>query len=182
MPSTLRGRSVSLVLLVAVLSVLPTAGAWAHSALISSNPSSGSAITALPGEIELRFNERLSDIAPALIVRHADQTVAILQPRIDGTSMRADAPGEQLPDGSYQLVWRVVSGDGHPVNGTIPFRIGGDDEPATGAPATAQPQTTPTSSTSTVPAIGLGIALVVLLAVLLVRRRPTHTDTKEDHE
>ncbi|MCL8250523.1 copper resistance protein CopC [Aeromicrobium fastidiosum] len=166
-------------LLVALLSALPTAGAWAHSALISSNPSTGTTISTLPGELELKFNDQLSDIAPALIVRRADKTVAVLQPRIDGTFMRADAPAEQLPDGSYQLVWRIVSGDGHPVNGVIPFRIGGDQEPATAAPTKAQAP--PQSSTSTTTAIGLGIVPVVLLAVLLMWRL-THQDTKEEHE
>ncbi len=72
-----------------------------------------------------------------------------------------------------------MSGDGHPLNGVIPFRIGGDQEPATAAPAKAQAP--PQSSTSTTTAIGLGIVPVVLLAVLLAWRL-THKDTKEEHE
>lgn len=178
MPSTLRGRSVFVVLLVAVLSALPMHGAWAHSALISSNPSSGSTIAAIPTEIELRFSSGVSDMAPALIVRHDNQTVAELQPRIDDTLLRADAPDRELPDGSYQLVWRIVSVDGHPLSGVIPFQIGDGRAQTSKAPATKQ--TPSRSSSSTAWALALGSIPIALLAVLFVRRRFTHPDTKEE--
>ncbi|MCD9197857.1 copper resistance CopC family protein [Aeromicrobium wangtongii] len=183
MPSTLRGRSVLVVLLVAALSVMPTRGASAHAALTSSNPSAGSSVSSLPAEIELQFNDELSDLAPALILRHDGRTLAELQPRIDGTLLRADAPGLDLPDGAYQLVWRIVSVDGHPVSGSIAFRIGEAEAPATEAPATEEPATGPAtsgSSTNQPTAIAVGLAVIALVAALLVRRLLKRSHIKEE--
>lgn len=178
MPSSLRGRSVFVVLLLAALSVLPLWAASAHSALISSNPSNGSSVSALPAEIELRFNDKLSKMAPALILRHDNETIAKLQPHIDGTLLRAEAPPLELADGAYQLVWRIVSIDGHPLSGAIAFRIGGDQAPAAQAPATEQAPSQ--SSTGKTTAIASGIAALALVAVLLVRRRLNHSDIKKE--
>ena len=178
MPSPFRGRSVLVVLLLAALSALPMWAASAHSALIGSNPSNGSSVSALPAEIELRFNDKLSPMAPALILRHDNETVAKLQPRINGTLLRAESPPQELTDGSYQLVWRVVSVDGHPLSGAIAFRIGGNHAPAAHAPATAQAP--PQSSTSKTTAIALSIAPIALIAVLLVRRRLNRSDIKKE--
>ena len=64
MHPTLRGRSVLLCLLTGLLVLLPGLAASAHSALIGSNPQTGSTVQALPEQLELRFNEPVSDISP----------------------------------------------------------------------------------------------------------------------
>lgn len=38
----------------------------------------------------------------------------------------------ELPDGGYQVSWRVVSADGHPISGSFGFRVG---NPAARPPA-----------------------------------------------
>ena len=177
MPSTLPGRSVLVVLLCVVLSALPLHGTGAHSALIGSTPGSGSRISAMPAEIELRFDEELRDVAPALILRRDSKTVAELEPRVVGGVMAADPPSYVLPDGSYQLAWRVVSQDGHPLSGSIVFRIGDVQPPATKAPLKAPSPTQ--ASTSKPSLIVLGFIPVAVFAALLLRRRLIHADKKE---
>ena len=46
---------------------------------------------------------------------------------IAGTTLTAPLAPD-MPDAGYQVRWRVVSGDGHPISSVIPFTIG-DGEP-----------------------------------------------------
>ncbi len=182
MHPTLRGRSVLLCLLTGLLVLLPGLAASAHSALIGSNPQTGSTVQALPEQLELRFNEPVSDISPAMVLRRDGDTVATLTPRAHGTRLLADAPGTTLPDGRYTLVWRVVSADGHPVDGVVAFTLGDGRAPATAAPT--QRTATDVSSTSRYGAYALGgLAALVLLAavVVLVRRSRTTPTSDKDH-
>ncbi len=177
MHQTPRGRSVLLCLLAGLLVLLPGVAATAHSALVGSNPATGSTIESLPAQLELRFNETVSDISPAMVLRRDGETVTTLVPRVDGPRLVADAPAEALPDGRYTLVWRIVSADGHPLNGVVTFTLGGGEAPATAAPLRRQATEVPATSRSL--ALGLGALAAVVLAlavVTLVRRSRTHTD------
>jgi len=75
--------------------------------------------------------------------------------------------------------WRVVSVDGHPISGVIPFTVG-DAAPLARAAASAAPSpaaaTAPTGDAGVprivvIAAIGAGLALAVFLAVTLLLRR-----------
>ncbi|WP_458040438.1 copper resistance CopC family protein [Microbacterium sp. HM-570] len=46
---------------------------------------------------------------------------------ITGTTLTAPLAPD-MPDAGYQVRWRVVSGDGHPISSVIPFTVG-DGEP-----------------------------------------------------
>lgn len=180
MHPTLRGRSVLLCLLTGLLVLLPGLAASAHSALTGSNPTSGSTIRTLPEQLELRFNERVSDISPAMVLRRDGATVATLTPRVDGQRLVADAPQEQLPDGRYTLVWRVVSADGHPVDGVVAFTLG--DGSAQASPAPTEGTTREVSETSRLGAYALGglLAVVLLAAVVVLIRRSRATTNQEN--
>lgn len=200
MPTTRTGRSV-LVLLLAALPLLWGTSATAHSALIDSTPETDSTLETLPERIELTFNEPLSDISPAIIVRQGEETVAELEPQIDGPVASAESPTD-LPPGDYDVVWRVVSADGHPVSGTIPFTLSGDaSAPAETAPdpgaetteetapeptstdeAVADDDTEPAAARST-PWLILGavaILAIAALVLLLLRRRRDTDDASAD--
>lgn len=178
--STLRGRSVLLALLACVFTVLPWAAASAHSALISSNPSSGSTITGMPDQVELKFNDDISDIGAAVILRHGGKTVAKLTPLIDGRIVRADAPSE-LPDGQYQMVWRFVSADGHPIDGVVPFALGDGHEPAQTAPDRPEPAEAAGRPVAIALAIAAPVLLIAGIAIAVIRRRrlSTHLNSNE---
>lgn len=113
----------SVVLLAASLLVLALARpAQAHAVLVSTSPDDGATLAAEPAQVELRFNENVG--TPAyLIVRAPDGTRAERGTTkvVDGTVRRATkALGIA---GRYSMSYRVVSTDGHPVEGIVHFVV-----------------------------------------------------------
>lgn len=113
----------ALVLFMALAGVQP---AMAHSVLVSSDPAKDSSLAAAPPAVTLVFNEPLDSGFTEL---------AVLGP--DGSShWEGGAPaiaGEKLSAplralgaaGVYTVKYRVVSADGHPVSGSVPFTLTG---------------------------------------------------------
>lgn len=127
--------------IVAVLAVvaallLPSAPAAAHTSLRSSDPAENAQVTALP-KVTLEFSESVR--FPAVVLTGPDgERYENGKPRVDGRKIVQDVgPPSALPAGAYTIAYRVVSRDGHPVEGEIPFTY----EPAQpGAPSQpAQP-------------------------------------------
>jgi methionine-rich copper-binding protein CopC len=139
-------RALAVCTAAAGLMLFAAAPASAHSQLVGSTPAEGETLAELPAEFSVTMNERLLDDAGlsafALRVRDADGLYygdGCLQVA-DDTMSTAAAIG---PAGDYVLEWQVVSADGHPVGGEIPFSW-------TGA-ATAQGVTAPASCGAEVP-------------------------------
>lgn len=118
-----RVRRAAVVAWVGALALLLCApvAAQAHSQLVSSDPAAGSEVTALD-QITLTFNEDLTvlDPATAIEVTGPAGTVELSEAwTIDGATLTQPIA---LPDaGTYQVTWRVVSADGHPIDGTFDF-------------------------------------------------------------
>lgn len=101
--------------------------ATAHARLVSSIPVSGSRVEVSPQEITLTFDERISMTSTGL--RVFDQAAQ----RVDaGTAdvnrLVATVPVASLVDGAYVVVWKAVSNDGHPINGSFTFQVGDGDQ------------------------------------------------------
>lgn len=98
----------------------------AHAILESSSPSSSQVLSSQPTQITLTFNEEIESKLGNIRLFNADQK----EIRIDKTERSAAdnrtafANLPELKNGVYIVVWRVVSADGHPVNGAFPFEIG----------------------------------------------------------
>lgn len=113
-------------LLAALATVLLAAGfasaAWAHAALVSVEPASGSMLATAPKAVELRFNETVTPGAIRLIDgagRARDDTRVSASGETISVAMPAD-----LPEGTAVVSYRVISQDGHPVTGSVTFSIG----------------------------------------------------------
>ncbi|KXC05130.1 copper resistance CopC family protein [Microbacterium hominis] len=148
--SRLRTRLRTLLLAVALAgtSVLVTAlPAAAHDELLGSTPASGEALTDAPAEVTLTFSAEVLTIGAAVIVADgADRDWVADAPVVrDGTVTVSLDP--QLPTGGYEIRWRVVSQDGHPISGIIPFTVGGA-EPLTRTPAATAPSTSTDAGTA----------------------------------
>ena len=86
-------------------------------------------------------------------------------------------------DGDYQVRWRAVSSDGHPIEGTIDFGVGADatgvwEEGAPHAGAADGTEAEETASTDTgagawpiVGAVFGGLALIAVIVAVIVRAR-----------
>lgn len=95
----------------------------AHSEMTSSQPRSGETLSVSPSEAVLQFNEGARVTAIRLLTSDARRI------ELPGDIVMT-AVGEarvRLPDlapGAYEIEWRAISADGHPIRGTIPFVVG----------------------------------------------------------
>ncbi|MFI7131215.1 copper resistance protein CopC [Nonomuraea sp. NPDC050153] len=115
------------------------APALAHDALKSSSPAKDAEVKSLD-EVRLEFTAGVR--LPFVIVRGpGGAELQSGKPQADGKVV-TQAVKEPVPDGKYTIAYRVVSSDGHPIEGEIPFRVKGAKTPS------PSPSPSPTSSAS----------------------------------
>ncbi|GAA4203223.1 hypothetical protein GCM10022252_60530 [Streptosporangium oxazolinicum] len=136
-------------LLCAVFLTLGTPAALAHDRLKSSSPDKGAKVTTLE-RIKLVFTTRVR--FPAVALRESGGTTVDLgKPKVDGDTVTSGVP-ETLASGKYVIAWRVVSTDGHPIEGEIPFTVTAPATPSASAEPTAEPTPAPASAAESTPA------------------------------
>jgi methionine-rich copper-binding protein CopC len=111
-------RRQALLLIPLLLGSLPAA---AHSELRRSVPAAGAVLMHAPEQIELHFNERVQ--LTALRLYHEGSEEISLPRRAIRTATTEIITLPPLPAGAYRAEWRIISADGHPAGGVIPFRI-----------------------------------------------------------
>lgn len=123
---TVRSTRPSLFALVAALFVglglLFAPAAAAHDQLVSSNPEEGAELDSQPEWIELEFSGEVQEMGSEVQVMHNGENVSAGEIAVEGTTVSSALP-DDLGAGEYTIVWRVVSSDGHPISGEIPFTI-----------------------------------------------------------
>jgi hypothetical protein len=187
-PFTLARAALAVALLsAAALAFGAVAPASAHEQLASSSPGVGERVDTAPETVELTFTADLITIGAVVIVVDAEgHNWSDGEPLLDGAvvTQYLEAP---LPEGSYQVRWRVVSGDGHPISDTFMFGVGVEptpfeavpadsptaastDSPAA-APAGSAPEGTDAPRLIIVAAIGAALALALYLTLTAAGRR-----------
>ncbi|MFC4530549.1 copper resistance CopC family protein [Sphaerisporangium dianthi] len=181
-----------LVLCVSAASLwLAAPSALAHDSLKSSSPAKNALVSKLD-QIELEFSASVS--FPAVILHDAaGRRFESGRPRTDGPKVFQKVAGP-LPSGDYVVAWRIVSSDGHPVEGEIPFTVRASGEaagtrasaaparPAASAAASAPPPVSTsedeTSAAGVPPWIwaALGLLVVVAAAAVLTGRRTSRAE------
>lgn len=115
-----------MLLLYVCILLVPT-NTSAHAYIIKSTPMENETLNKPPALVSMEFNEAIQPKFDSLTV------IDSLGQRVDGntTHINKENPNiietdvkSNLPNGAYTIQWKVVSADGHPVQGTIPFRIG----------------------------------------------------------
>lgn len=117
--------------------------ASAHDQLISSSPEADEHLSSPPSAIKLIFSAELLTLGHEIRIVDADsknwaQGTATLTRESLSQPVAAG-----MPDGAYQVRWRVVSSDGHPINGAYSILVG----------ETAQPGSIPNVTTQASPAV-----------------------------
>jgi methionine-rich copper-binding protein CopC len=121
-------RSILAFLVAIVFAVRLTSPASAHTALTGSDPAAGTTVQTPPAAVTLTFNEDLVPLNPVIVVVGPDSAEwQTGSPVIAENTVRSEVLPLTLP-GEYTVAYRVVSGDGHPVEGEIGFRY---EPPAT---------------------------------------------------
>jgi copper transport protein len=116
-------KSAILLMLWLTLAILGGCGsALAHAALVEAHPADGVVLDAAPTTARLRFNEPVAPLVVTLIDARgqARQDLAVTsRNEVVEIGLPAD-----LSRGSHILSYRVTSGDGHPISGSVVFSIG----------------------------------------------------------
>ena len=100
--------------------------ASAHAALMATTPAQAQVVATAPAEVSLTFGEAVTTDLGAVKVLSSSGERADDGPvrQSDGGRIVHLALRSGLADGTYVVVWRVVSADSHPVSGTFSFSIG----------------------------------------------------------
>lgn len=185
-PAALR-RAAATVATAGALTALAAAPAAAHDELLSTTPQEGAVLETAPEQIELTFSGAIMDIGNEVRVTDSTgQSVAAGEPELDGTRVIQPVTDPAAEDETYRVVWRVVSSDGHPIDGTFSYEVGDGADTITtpgageapAAPDNAEAQNTDAENSSAgIPMWAVGIAgaamalAVVGLAAWIARRR-----------
>ena len=120
-----RARGLVLALTVLALSSLESGLALAHSGLQRAEPPAESTLKSPPSEVKLNFSERLEPAYSGIQVE--DERGA----RVDRGDSHVDrsnpfllrATLAPLAPGTYTVIWRVLSVDGHVTEGRFTFQV-----------------------------------------------------------
>lgn len=123
-------RRIAVGLAVAAVAVFAIAApASAHDSLVHSTPGAEERLDAAPENIVLTFSGELLVLgdstlgAVVLVMDEAGRDWATGDVEVSGNTVTASVE-EGMPDAGYQVRWQVVSEDGHPISGIVPFTIG----------------------------------------------------------
>jgi methionine-rich copper-binding protein CopC len=186
----LRLAAIAAILIPAATAASP---ALAHDSLSSTNPAQNTVVTHSPETVSLTLSEPPADsknlnLSTITVTDGAGKTVSDGQVTVYGPKLSTNLT-EGSP-GIYKVLWRAVSSDGHPIEGSYTFTVqapaGQTSTPST--PSAAAPSASPAASTTEERAEGpnndsaplaLGIAAVILAvaigAVLVLRNRGKNT-------
>ena len=153
--------------------------AQAHATLIGSRPESGSTLGIAPSEIVLEFDENVQSSFAVVNVTGPGGS-AVSTGSVSATDNKVIAAlRPPTKAGVYMVSWRVVSDDGHPVDGQFTYTL--TDRALSNKRPPSQPAPTATQASSSTDswltsgmgqfAIVLGVALVGVVLVWFGRRR-----------
>ena len=129
-------RDTSIVFIGLLTILLTSQPAYAHTKLLSASPAADSTVENWPTQIILEFDEELQNLGPEkanfLVVNNSvgDQ-VSETDEVIDGNKITVTLSPNEIK-GPVLVYYRVVSTDGHPVEGEYKFTYGADEVTAEG--------------------------------------------------
>lgn len=121
-------RTARILIAASLILAVTTTPAIAHTKLLTSDPAAGSLVESWPTEISLTFDEDLINIGDEksnfLVVNNAvgDQ-ISADDEVLDGSQIKVSLDPNTIT-GPVLVYYRVVSADGHPVEGEYTFNFG----------------------------------------------------------
>jgi len=116
-------RLAVLVLLMLATGIGLAGPAAAHNVLISSDPADGSTLQTAPTTVRLTFDQPVQNFEPVVTVLGPDgQRYESGTPQVD-SNVVTNTIGALPSAGAYSIAYRIVSADGHPVEGQIRFEL-----------------------------------------------------------
>lgn len=183
--------------------VLFTGGtaAQAHDQLVSTDPAQDATIDKAPDHVTLTYSGEITDVQngnKVIVTDSTGKTVSSGDSTVNGREVTQKMSSD-AKDETYKVAWRVVSQDGHPIEGSFTFTVGkGGSGNASSASANASTGASSGSSSadsdssdhsqkSGLPVwvsavIGAIIALGVLVVVALLVARVRARKSDEENE
>lgn len=135
-----------MLLIAACTALLPATEAAAHTDLVATVPAAGAVLDAAPVSVVLTFNEDLlAASAEASILDASGDLISTSEASVAGGIVTIPWPAG-LDPGAYEVAYRVASGDGHPVTGTIPFSYTAPTNPVSPSAGAPEPAAEPSST------------------------------------
>lgn len=171
-----RTRVLLLALLVTAAVLIPATSAAAHESLVAASPAEGETVTSEISEVTLTFSsEPLSGAEDASFVEVKAPNGRIVTSPTVIEEATMTAPVEAGGRGNYEVAWRFVSEDGHPITGVYAFEYAGSStsattaQPATPSPSASDaPQPSSPESFDETPVGALGPTGLILLILLVL--------------
>lgn len=135
----------------AIWVLLPLPFAQAHAVLVFSNPAVNARLSTLPKMVEVEFDANLISLGGA-----KTDSLVVLDPQgkeIEAGVSKVSGPIltvgliDTKATGKFTVSWRVVSNDGHPVEGSYQFWVGkvSSDVPPKASDVSPSPTSVPTA-------------------------------------
>ncbi|MEU8265321.1 copper resistance CopC family protein [Micromonospora sp. NPDC048999] len=180
MPTRLRRPNAAAIVatLLAALAVLlaPASPAAAHNALRAATPAQDARLATPPTQITLEFLQNLSPTFTTIVLTDASQRkIPTGEPVVAGAAGMVTI-NQPLANGSYTVAYRVVSADGHPVQGSYSFTVAdptastAPDEPASDA-SDASSHRSDGPRPMLLAAGGIAVVAVIAAGAVVARRR-----------
>lgn len=162
-------RSLVLLAVLAGALALP-ASAFAHAALLRTQPQASVTLSSAPKEVALTYSEAVEPrFAIVSVTDAAAHQETSGPPRRSATNPDTlIVPLKHVAEGWYLVYWRVVSVDGHPVRGAFTFAVGPNPGPA---PQFVIPSTSETAATPQLVVARWIVFLSVMAAIGLAALR-----------
>jgi methionine-rich copper-binding protein CopC len=173
-------RKIASVISGLILAVTFAPTSWGHAELKSSNPVEGSTLEVMPSTISVTFNENLLNLEGEQVNTIAlldgnSEDVSLSEITIDKATISAEVGFNSfvLP-GEYRIIYRVVSADGHPIEGEVPFIYAPAEEASSSDEAQSVDESSPDAQVESQSDDGLnnevisGVVALILLAGLLL--------------
>lgn len=141
-------------LVVLLAGLVQSSGACAHASLVRAEPADGAMLAEPPAILRLTFNEPVSPLVMRLIGPGGE----VVAPAAAAENRVVTLTPPRLRQGTHVLSWRVVSGDGHPIGGSLLFSVG----------VPSQLVAAPQGAENAVVSGGLWAAKLVIYAALFV--------------
>lgn len=167
--TTLFRRAAAVLALLALALVGVTAPASAHDDITSSDPRDGQNIAPQHREFVITYSDKIQTFGVEAALEDKNGKRLETTTTVRGDQLRVATPAD-LPLGEGTLRWRVVSSDGHPIDGVISYTV--VDPAATPSASassnglqSAKPKTQ-ASDYSQTPGINWPLFIIALIAII----------------
>ncbi len=99
------------------------APAAAHATLISTDPADGAVLETAPEQVTFTFNESVIGVPAGIEVFDATGAEVASTASVRKAQLVVGLD-EEVGEGTFVVVWRLVSADGHPIGGSLSFSVG----------------------------------------------------------